>query len=134
MWRVLPEFRGDTSPIRYINELKQYWESVEPRENETHYLIERSLRGPPGDWWKIVKNEVQNLQTFFQKFTHRYWGEKVQHKIRRKLEFGHHRPERNTSRADYSISLYVEAIELNPPITAIAIIKKLARHFNEEVK
>ena len=59
---VLPEFRGDTSPIRYINEIKQYWEAVEPRENETHYLIERSLRGPPGDWWQIVKSEVRNLQ------------------------------------------------------------------------
>ena len=36
---ILTEFGGDTSPIRYINELKQYWEAVELRENETHYLI-----------------------------------------------------------------------------------------------
>ena len=107
---------------------------MEPRENEIHYLIERSLQGPPGDWWQIVKNEVRNLQMFFHKFTQRYWNEKVQHEIRRKLEFGHHQPERNTSRAEYAISLYAEAIELNPLMTPIEIIQKLARHFNEEVK
>ena len=131
---ILPEFRGETSPIRYINELKQYWEAVEPRENETHYLIERSLRGPPGDWWQIVKSEVRNLQTFLQKFTQRYWNEQNQHEIRRKLEFGHHCPEKNTSRAEYAIRLCAEAIELNPPMTSIEIIQKLARHFNEEIK
>ena len=131
---VLPEFREDTSPIRYINELKKYWEAVEPRENETHYLIERSLRGPPGDWQQIVKNEVRNLQTFLKKFTQRYWSEQVQHEIRRKLEFGHHKAEKVTSKAQYAISLYAEAIELNPSLTAVEIIQKLSIHFNEEVK
>ena len=37
---VLPEFRGDTSPIRYMHQIKQYWEAVEPKESDTHYLIE----------------------------------------------------------------------------------------------
>ena len=71
---------------------------------------------------------------FFQKFTERYWNEKDQHEIRRKLEFGNHQSERNASRAEYAISLYAEAIELSPPMTPIEIIQKLARHFNEEVK
>ena len=77
---------------------------------------------------------MRDLQMFFQKFTLRYRNENVQHEIRRKLEFGHHHPERNTSRAECAISLYAEAIELSPPMTAIEIIQKLARHFNEEVK
>ena len=38
---ILPEFRGDTSPFRYINQLKQYWGAVNPRDSDTHYLIER---------------------------------------------------------------------------------------------
>ena len=33
---ILPEFRGDTSPIRYINQLKQYWGAVNPRDSDTH--------------------------------------------------------------------------------------------------
>ena len=48
---ILPEFKGDTSPIRYMNQLKQYWEEVKPRDSDTHYLIKRSLTGPLGDWW-----------------------------------------------------------------------------------
>ena len=40
---ILTEFRGNTSSIRYMNQLKQYWEAVKPRDNDTHYLIERLL-------------------------------------------------------------------------------------------
>ena len=46
---ILPEFQGNTSPIRYMNQLKQYGEAVKPRDNDTLYLIEKSLSGPPGD-------------------------------------------------------------------------------------
>ena len=38
---VLPEYKGDTSPIRYINAMRQYWRAVKPAESDTHYLIER---------------------------------------------------------------------------------------------
>ena len=69
---ILPEFQGNTSPIRYMNQLKQYWEAVKPRDNDTHYLIERSLSGPPGGWWQIIKDEVNNIQTFSEKFSKRY--------------------------------------------------------------
>ena len=55
---LLPKFQGDTSPIRYMNQLKQYWEAVKPRDNDTHYLTERSLSGPPRHRWKIIKDEV----------------------------------------------------------------------------
>ena len=71
---VLPEFRGDTSPIKYINQLKQYYEAVEPKESDTHYLIEKSLMGPPGDWWQIIKDDVNNFQMFLSKFSRRYWN------------------------------------------------------------
>ena len=69
---ILPEFRADTSPIRYINQLKQYWEAVKPRDSDTHYLNE----------------EVSCFQTFLNKFLRRYWNEQAQHELRRKLEFG----------------------------------------------
>ena len=47
-----------------MNQLRQYWEAVKPSDSDTHYLIERSLGGPPGDWWQIVRDEMSNLQTF----------------------------------------------------------------------
>ena len=131
---VLPEFGGDTSPIRYMNQLKQYWEAVEPKDRDTHYLIERSLTGPPGDWWQIVKEDVSNFQMFLSKFSRRYWNEQAQHELRRRLEFGCHQSGKTISRAEYAIRLYAEAKELRPSLSSIEIIQKLARHFNEEIK
>ena len=131
---VLPEFRGDASPIRYMNQLKQYWEAVKPRDNDTHYLIERSLSGPPGDWWQIIKDEVSNLQTFLDKFSRRFWNEQAQHELKKKLEFGCHQGGKMGSRTEYAIRLYAEAKELRPVMSPSEIIQKLARHFNEEIK
>ena len=131
---VLPEFQGDTSPIRYMNQMKQYWEAVKPRDSDTHYLIEKSLGGPPVDWWQIVKEEVNNLQTFLSRFSRRFWNEQAQHELRRKLEFGSHQGGRMGSRAEYAIRLYAEARELQPIMSPGEIIQKLARHYNEEIK
>ena len=128
---ILPEFRGDTSPIRYMNQIKQYWEAVKPRDSDTHYLIERSLTGPPGDWWQIIKDEVSNFQIFINKFLKRYWSEQTQHELRRKLEFGAHS---EGTRTEYAIRLYAEAKELRPAMSSNEIIQKLARHYNEEIK
>ena len=87
---VLPEFGGDTFPIRHMNQLKQYWEAVEPKESDIHYLIEKSLTGPLGDWWQIVKEDISSFQMFLSKFSRRYWNEQAQHELRRRLEFGCH--------------------------------------------
>ena len=72
---ILSEFQGGTSLIRYMNQLNQYWEAVKPRDNDTHYLTERSLSEPPGVWWQIIKDEVSNLQTFLNKFSRRFCKE-----------------------------------------------------------
>ena len=114
--------------------MKQYWEAVKPKDSDTHYLIERSLTGPPGDWWQIIKDEVNNFQTFLNKFSRRFWNEKAQHELRRKLEFGCHQVGKMGSRSEYAIRLYAEAKELRPTISPGEIIQKLARHFNEEIK
>ena len=37
---TLPEFQGNTRPIRYMNQVKQYWVALKPRDNDTNYLIE----------------------------------------------------------------------------------------------
>ena len=131
---ILPEFRGDTSPIRYLNQLKQYWEAAKPRDSDTHYLIERSLAGPPGDWWQIIKDEASSFQAFLNKFLRRYWSEQAQHELRRKLEFGAHSGGRGSSRTEYAIRLYAEAKELRPSMSSSEIIQQLARHYNEEIK
>lgn len=65
----------------------------------------------------MVKSEVQSFSDFKKKFLKRYWGEPVQHDIKRKLEFGCYTPSKDTSRSEYASSLFVEARELDAPIT-----------------
>ena len=117
-----------------MNQLKQYWQAVKPRDYDTHYSIEKSLSGPPGDWRQIIKDEFNNIQTFLDKFSRRYWNEQAQHGIRRKLEFGAHRGGKTGLRAEYAIRLYAKAKELRPSMSPREIIQKLARHYNEEIK
>ena len=81
---IFPEFQGDTS---------------------SHYLIERSLAGPPGDWCQIIKDDVNNFQTFLDKFLKRYWNEQAQHELRRKLELGSHTGDRTRSRTESAIRM-----------------------------
>ena len=131
---VLPEYGDNTSPRRYTNQLKPYWEAVEPKDHDTHYLIERSLTGPPGDWWQIVKEDVSNFQMFLSKFSQIYWNEQAQHELRRRLKFGCHQCRKTITRAEYAIRLYAEVRELRPSLSSIEMIQKLARHFNEEIK
>ena len=86
------------------------------------------------DLWRIVKEEVNNLQTFLSRFSRRFWNEQAQHELRRKLEFGSHQGEKMGSRAEYAICLYAEPRELRPMMSHGEIIQKLARHYNEEIK
>ena len=131
---VLPEYKGDTSPIRYINAMRQYWRAVKPAESDTHYLIERSLTGSSGNWWQIIKEDVNDLVSFIENFSKRYWNEPMQLEIRRRLKFGCHQLGKGVSRVDYAISMYTEARELSPQPSVKEIIYKLARHFSEEIK
>ena len=87
---ILPQFKEGISPIRYMNQFKQYWEALRLKNSDTHYLIERSLTGPPGDWWKFMKDEVNNFVTFLNRFSRRFWNEQAQHELRRELEYGCH--------------------------------------------
>ena len=117
-----------------MNELKQYLEAVKLRDSTTHYLIKRSLSGPPGDLCQIIKNEVSNLQIFLNQFSCRSWNEQPQHELKRNLEFGFHQEGKMGSRTEYVIRLYAEEKELRPVMSPGEIMLKLARHFNEEIK
>lgn len=131
---ILPEFNGQGSPMRYLRQLQQYWKVVRPRACDAEYLIERSLSGPPGDWWLIVKNEITDIDKFIIRFQQRYWNDQVQHEVKKRLEFGYFQPLRDRSRAEYATKLFAQAGELIPPMDPRETIKKLARHFTDEIR
>lgn len=131
---VLPEFNGEGSPMRYLRQLRQYWDVVRPRDCDSEYLIEKSLSGPPADWWLIVKDDITSLDSYVSKFQQRYWNEHIQHEIKKKLEFGFYQPNQDRSRAEYATKLFASANELIPAPESAEVIRKLARHYSDEIK
>lgn len=131
---ILPEFQGDSCPMRYLNALKKYCEAVKPTQEEMQYLLDKSLQGGPGNWWQVVKDEINHFSTFYQKFKERYWNEQTQHEVRKQLEFGYHKFEKGETRAEYATKLFAMAKELTPPPSTRDIVRKLSRHFHDEIK
>lgn len=131
---ILPEFHREGSPMKYIRQMRQYWAMVQPRRCDEEYLIEKSLSGPPSDWWLVVKDSITNFDHFLDKFQERYWGEQTQHELRKRLEFGSYRPHIDKSRSEYATKLIAEAMDLIPAVNTQDMIRKLARHYSEEIK
>lgn len=88
--------------MRYLRQLKQYWEVMWPRACDAKYLIQKSLSETLSDWWLIIKNDVTDLDSFVTKFQKRYWNEYIQHENRKKLEFGFFQPAKDKSRTEYA--------------------------------
>ena len=74
---ILQECRGDNNPMQYLNQIRQYWEAVQPLDDEVHYLLERSISGPAGNWLQVVKGEVNSFRTFESKLLKRYWEQQA---------------------------------------------------------
>lgn len=64
----------------------------------------------------------------------RYWNENTQHEVKRKLEFGHYNPTPELSMTNYALKLFRDAMNLFHPLSDYEIIRKLCRHFNEEIR
>lgn len=129
-----PLFTEGNSPMKFIEELKSFWTMIRPGDEETPFILSNSLKGPAKDWWDLVREQDDGLEEFCSKFKRRYWGEITQHNVRTKLEFGHHTPTDENPMVDYALDLYRQAKYLNPPPSSFEIIRKLSRHFTEEIR
>lgn len=129
-----PTFGDNHSPMKFLNELRDYWSAVNPSQEETAYLIGSCLRGIPKDWWDLVKEDGDNFDSFCVKFKERYWNENTQHEVKRKLEFGHYNPTPESSMTNYAVKMFRDAKNLTYPLSDHEIIRKLSRHFNEEIR
>lgn len=107
---------------------------MNPGRDESAFILSSCLKGTPKDWWDLVKQENNTIESFCEKFKDRYWNENVQYETKRKLEFGHYVPSAETSMSTYAIKIFRDAKGLNPPLRDAEIIQKLSRHFNEEIR
>lgn len=129
-----PLFSDGISLMKFIEELKSFWTMIRPTNDEIPFILSNSVKGPARDWWDLVREQDDGLEEFCDKFKRRYWGDIVQHSIRAKLEFGHYISSEESTMVDYALDLYREAKYLSPPPSNTETIRKLSRHFSEEIR
>ena len=94
------------------------------------YIIEQSLRGPAYEWWENIEPYVTSVRDFRERFTAKYWGEGVQNKIRRELEFRFYHGDGLYTRSEYVMSLYNDVKMLADAPPTPLIMDKFSRHFD----
>ena len=109
-----PIYEGKTSPVKFLEELKDFWAAVRPSRGQAAFIISSCLQGTPRDWWDLAKKENDDFPQFVQKFKRRYWGEETQNSVKTKLEFGSYRAARDGSMTAYTIKMFREARSLTP--------------------
>lgn len=134
VWYELPKFNGYEKPGRFLRQLEQYIRAARVQKSDFAYVINSCLTGIANDWWQIISLPVDTYQEFEPIFLKRFWNEEQQYDLRRKLEFGFYNSRRSNSMCAYAMRLIGESRDLKPIIPDREIIKKLARHFSEDIK
>ena len=83
-----PKSDGNPSPIKFLEELKDFWAAVRPSRGQAAFVISSCLHSTPKDWWDLVKEDNNDLAQFISKFKRQYWGEETKNSIKATLEFG----------------------------------------------
>ena len=83
-----PIFDGNFSPMKFLEELKDFWAAVRPSRGQAAFVISGCLHTTPKDWWDLEKEDNDDLTQFISKFKRRYWGEETHQIIKAALAFG----------------------------------------------
>ena len=65
-------------PVHFLRALVNYLAAVKASPENFKYIIEQSLRGPAYEWWENIESYVTSVRDFRERFTAKYWGERVQ--------------------------------------------------------
>lgn len=128
-----PCFRGKSGerPMKFLKEFERYVDSMP--HIDIKILISQCLKDEAYEWWCMVEHDVIDICSFSVEFSLRYWNKDKQYKIRRQLETGYYYPNEKTTRSEYAIKMYNDAIDLSKQISESEIVESLSRHFDEKV-
>ena len=48
---------GKTSPVKFLEELKDFWAAIRPSRGQAASIISSCLQGTPRDWWDLVNED-----------------------------------------------------------------------------
>ena len=132
----MPKFSGHKRerPMRFLRDFERYISVIDISTNDFNYIIYACLEGIAREWWELVSQNDENINTFRDKFIKKYWNENVCFQISSELQFGRFIPNNNLSRAEYAIKLINNAKDLIPPPSESEIVAKLSRHFHDDIR
>ena len=130
----MPKFSGHKRerPMRFLKDFERYISAIGISTNDFNYTIFAYLEGIAREWWELVSQSDENINTFREKFTKKYWNENVCFQISSELQFGRFIPNNNLFRAEYAIKMINNAKDLIPPPSENEIVSKLSRYFNDD--
>ena len=132
----MPKFSGHKRerPMRFLKDFERYITAIDINTNDFNYVIYACLEGIAREWWELVSQNDENINTFREKFIKKYWNENVCFQISSELQFGRHIPNSNLSRVEYAIKMINNAKDLIPPSSENEIVSRLSRHFNDDIR
>ncbi|XP_050516222.1 GATA zinc finger domain-containing protein 4-like [Diabrotica virgifera virgifera] len=119
-------------PRVYINSLKHKLRSVN-NINDIKDYIRMTLSDNAATWFASIENDLDNLQTFENKFLNYYWGELEQARFREVLYFGKYNRNVSLNTVDYALKLITVAKYLEPPLREDETVLNVSRHFDADV-
>uniref|UniRef100_A0A6P7FA91 GATA zinc finger domain-containing protein 14-like n=1 Tax=Diabrotica virgifera virgifera TaxID=50390 RepID=A0A6P7FA91_DIAVI len=119
-------------PRVYINSLKHKLRSVN-NINDIKDYIRMTLSDNAATWFASIENDLDNLQTFENKFLNYYWGELEQARFREVLYFGKYNRNLSLNMVDYALKLITVAKYLEPPLREDETVLNVSRHFDADV-
>ena len=91
--------------MRFLKDFERYISATDISTNDFNYIIYAWLEGIAREWWELVSENDENINTFREKFIKKYWNENVCFQISSELQFERFIPNNNLSRAEYAIKM-----------------------------
>ena len=63
-----PSFDSDGQPVKFVNEIQDYYKAMNLQGYQLKYIINSCLKGTANDWWNSVKDEITSSEDFKVKF------------------------------------------------------------------
>ncbi|CAB0029058.1 unnamed protein product [Trichogramma brassicae] len=121
-------------PIQFLRDFMDYYHAVGLTEWHSYHVIKQALKGPAGEWWYHVSENVTTIHDFQRRFKERFWSRMIQARKREKLETGYYNADGNQSRSEYVIAIYNQIKALDAPPSEVDMIDKFSRHFDYETQ
>ena len=132
----MPKFSGHKRerPLQFLKDFERYISAIDISTNDFNYVIYACLEDIAREWWELVSQDDENINTFRDKFIKKYWNENVCFQISSELQFGRFIPNNNLSRTEYAIKMINNAKDLIPTPSENEIVGKLSRNFHDNIR